>query len=72
MVAIIGILAAVAIPKFAQMIERAKEGATKSNLRPSGLPSAFTTAERGAYPTSIASSAAFVGTADSNYMQGVA
>jgi len=31
-VAIIGILAAVAIPKFAQMMEKAKEGATKGNV----------------------------------------
>ena len=31
-VAIIGILAAVAIPKFANMLEKAKEGATKGNL----------------------------------------
>jgi prepilin-type N-terminal cleavage/methylation domain-containing protein len=30
-VAIIGILAAVAIPKFAQMLEKAREGATKGN-----------------------------------------
>ena len=31
-VAIIGILAAVAIPKFADMLERAREGATKGNI----------------------------------------
>jgi len=31
-VAIIGILAAVAIPKFAQMLEKSREGATKGNL----------------------------------------
>ncbi len=31
-VAIIGILAAVAIPKFAQMMEKAREGATKGNI----------------------------------------
>ncbi len=31
-VAIIGILAAVAIPKFAQMLEKAREGATKGNI----------------------------------------
>ena len=31
-VAIIGILAAVAIPKFADMLERAREGATKGNV----------------------------------------
>lgn len=31
-VAIIGILAAIAIPRFAQMLERSREGATKGNL----------------------------------------
>lgn len=31
-VAIIGILAAVAIPKFADMLEKAREGATKGNV----------------------------------------
>lgn len=31
-VAIIGILAAIAIPKFAQMLEKAREGNTKGNL----------------------------------------
>src|SRR5260370_26809022 len=31
-VAIIGILAAVAIPKFAQMMEKSREGATKGNI----------------------------------------
>lgn len=31
-VAIIGILAAIAIPRFAQMLERSKEGATKGDI----------------------------------------
>ncbi len=31
-VAIIGILAAIAIPKFANMLEKSREGATKGNL----------------------------------------
>ncbi len=31
-VAIIGILAAVAVPKFAEMLEKAREGATKGNI----------------------------------------
>ncbi len=31
-VAIIGILAAVALPKFSQMLEKSREGATKGNL----------------------------------------
>jgi len=69
-VAIIGILAAVAIPKFAQMIERAKEGATKSNLGAiRSAVSIYYGKNEGQYPASIASNSAFVGTADSNYMQ---
>src|SRR5277367_7070954 len=31
-VAIIGILAAIAIPRFAQMLEKSREGSTKGNL----------------------------------------
>src|SRR6185369_14350038 len=31
-VAIIGILAAIALPRFAQMLEKSREGATKGNL----------------------------------------
>jgi len=31
-VAIIGILAAIAVPRFAQMLEKAKEGSTKGNI----------------------------------------
>jgi type IV pilus assembly protein PilA len=69
-VAIIGILAAVAIPKFAQMIERAKEGATKSNLGAiRSAVSIYYGKNEGVYPTDIGASTAFVGTADSNYMQ---
>lgn len=68
-VAIIGILAAVAIPKFAQMIERAKEGATKSNLGAvRSAVSIYYGKQEGNYPASIASNSAFIGTADSNFM----
>lgn len=69
-VAIIGILAAVAIPKFAQMIERAKEGATKSNLGAiRSAVSIYYGKNEGTQPTDISASSAFIGTADSNYMQ---
>src|SRR5271170_2753202 len=37
-VAIIGILAAIAIPRFAQMLEKSREGSTKGNI--AGLKSA--------------------------------
>jgi prepilin-type N-terminal cleavage/methylation domain-containing protein len=50
-VAIIGILAAVAIPKFAQMLEKSREGATKGNL--SAIKSAvsnYYADQQGTYP----------------------
>lgn len=53
-VAIIGILAAVAIPKFAQMLEKAREGATKGNL--SAIRGAITIyygEKEGAWPTNL-------------------
>ena len=53
-VAIIGILAAVAIPKFAQMMEKAREGATKGNI--GAIKSAISIYygdQQGNWPTSI-------------------
>jgi len=53
-VAIIGILAAVAIPKFAQMLEKSREGATKGNL--GALRSAvsnYYADQQGWYPISL-------------------
>ena len=68
-VAIIGILAAVAIPKFAQMIERAKEGATKSNIGAvRSAVSIYYGKNEGVNPASIDSTSAFIGSADSNFM----
>lgn len=50
-VAIIGILAAVAIPKFAQMLEKAREGATKGNLSAiRGAISIYYGEKEGAWP----------------------
>lgn len=69
-VAIIGILAGVSIPKFAQLLERAREGATKSNI--GAIRSAVTIyygRNENVFPTSIDSTSAFVGTADTNFLE---
>ncbi|HAM37908.1 MAG TPA: hypothetical protein DCP53_00685 [Elusimicrobia bacterium] len=53
-VAIIGILAAIAIPKFADLIKKSKEGATKGSL--GALRSAITIyygEQEGIYPTAV-------------------
>jgi prepilin-type N-terminal cleavage/methylation domain-containing protein len=53
-VAIIGILAAVAIPKFADMMEKSREGATKGNI--GAIKSAITIYygdQSGTWPSSI-------------------
>ncbi len=53
-VAIIGILAAIAIPKFANLIRQSQEGATKGNL--SGIRSALSIYygdNTGVYPTDL-------------------
>src|ERR1035437_9754612 len=53
-VAIIGILAAVAIPKFAEMLEKAREGATKGNVGAmKSAVSIFYGDNTGVYPTSL-------------------
>lgn len=53
-VAIIGVLAAVAIPKFADMLEKSREGATKGNL--SSIKSAvsnYYADNQGTYPQTL-------------------
>ena len=53
-VAIIGILAAVAIPKFAQMLEKSREGATKGNLGAiRSAVSNYNADQQGWYPVSM-------------------
>jgi prepilin-type N-terminal cleavage/methylation domain-containing protein len=53
-VAIIGILAAVAIPRFAQMLEKSREGATKGNIGAiKSAVSIYTGDQQGAYPTDL-------------------
>jgi prepilin-type N-terminal cleavage/methylation domain-containing protein len=62
-VAIIGILAAVAIPKFAQMLEKSREGATKGNL--SALKSAasnYYADQQGIYPKTLDTGTQIIGT----------
>src|SRR5882757_332983 len=53
-VAIIGILAAIAIPKFADMLEKSREGATKGNLSSinSGI-SLFVSDNQGVVPQTL-------------------
>jgi len=53
-VAIIGILAAVAIPKFAQMLEKSREGATKGNLAAiTSAASNYYADQQGQYPNTL-------------------
>jgi len=59
-VAIIGILAAIAIPRFAQMLEKSKEGATKGNI--GAMKSAaeiYYGNWQGVWPTTLWSTSAF-------------
>jgi prepilin-type N-terminal cleavage/methylation domain-containing protein len=59
-VAIIGILAAIAVPRFTQMLEKSKEGATKGNI--GALKSAaeiYYGNWAGVWPTTLWSSAVF-------------
>ena len=53
-VAIIGILAAIAIPRFAQMLEKAREGSTKGNIGAIKSATSIYYGDReGVWPTSI-------------------
>ncbi len=55
-VVIIGILAAIAIPNFIAMQDRAKEGATKSNMHTFQLAAEdYSVLNDGVYPNSVAS-----------------
>ncbi|HXL73812.1 MAG TPA: prepilin-type N-terminal cleavage/methylation domain-containing protein [bacterium] len=59
-VAIIGVLAAIAIPRFAQMLEKSKEGATKGDL--GAIKSAsevYYGGWQGIWPTTLWSSGSF-------------
>jgi prepilin-type N-terminal cleavage/methylation domain-containing protein len=59
-VAIIGILAAIAIPRFAQMLEKSKEGATKGNIGAMKSASEIYYGNwQGVWPTTLWSSGSF-------------
>jgi prepilin-type N-terminal cleavage/methylation domain-containing protein len=69
-VAIIGILAAVAIPRFAQMLEKSREGATKGNI--GALKSAvsiYTGDQQGTFPGDL--TAWFKGGGTTSYMDSI-
>jgi len=69
-VAIIGILAAIAIPQFAQLVAKSQEGATKGNLGTirSSLSIYYGDTE-GYYPTDVTSFTSL--TTSQKYLQGV-
>jgi prepilin-type N-terminal cleavage/methylation domain-containing protein len=65
-VAIIGVLAAVAIPKFADMLEKSREGATKGNL--SAIKSAISNYyadQQGTYPSTLDTRSTYLGGSES-------
>lgn len=66
-VAIIGILAAVAIPKFAQMLEKSREGATKGNLGAiRSAVSNYYADQQGVYPFDLSINSALIYTSSTN------
>src|SRR5262245_18215344 len=68
-VAIIGILAAIAIPRFAQMLEKSREGASKGNLASiKSRTSIYYGDTQGIWPTTLNS---FSGYAFSRYLDNV-
>ena len=59
-VAIIGILAAIAIPRFAQMLEKSREGSTKGNLGSiKSAASIYYGDTQGIWPTTLASTSTY-------------
>src|SRR5260221_2072805 len=68
-VAISGILAAIAIPRFAQMLEKSREGSTKGNLGSiKSAASIYYGDTQGIWPTTLAS---FSGFSFSKYLDNV-
>jgi len=68
-VAIIGILAAIAIPRFAQMLEKSREGSTKGNLGSiKSAASIYYGDVQGIWPTTLFSSTSY---AFSRYLDNV-
>jgi prepilin-type N-terminal cleavage/methylation domain-containing protein len=69
-VAIIGILAAIAIPRFSQMLEKSREGQTKGNLNSiHSAVSIYYGDQRGVWPTTLST---FSGYLFSQYLDIVA
>jgi len=65
-VTIIGILASIAIPRFAQMLEKSREGQTKGNLNSiHSAASIYYGDQRGVWPTTLSTSLSY---AFSNYL----
>ena len=59
-VAIIGILAAIALPRFAQMLEKSREGATKGNLGSiKSAASIYYGDLQGIWPTTLSTNTAY-------------
>ncbi len=59
-VAIIGILAAIALPRFAQMLEKSREGQTKGNLNSiHSAASIYYGDQKGVWPSTLSTSAAY-------------
>ncbi len=68
-VAIIGILAAIAIPRFAQMLEKSREGSTKGDLGSiKSAVSIYYGDSQGIWPTTLQS---FTGYAFSKYLDNI-
>jgi prepilin-type N-terminal cleavage/methylation domain-containing protein len=68
-VAIIGILAAIAIPRFAAMLEKSREGSTKGNLGSlKSAASIYYGDQQGIWPTTLQS---FTGYAFSRYLDNI-
>lgn len=68
-VAIIGILAAIALPRFAQMLEKSHEGQTKGNLNSiHSAASIYYGDQKGVWPTTLST---FSGYAFSQYLDNV-
>jgi prepilin-type N-terminal cleavage/methylation domain-containing protein len=68
-VAIIGILAAIAIPRFAQMLEKSREGSTQGNLGSlKSAASIYYGDQQGVWPTTLQ---AYSGYAFSKYLDNI-
>jgi prepilin-type N-terminal cleavage/methylation domain-containing protein len=71
-VAIIGILAAIAIPRFGQMLEKSKEGQTKGNLNSiHSAASIYYGDQKGVWPTTLDTGGPFAFSLYLDYLGGV-